>query len=152
MRVQKAGGGKYGIVDDVFMAAKIGKVAKVVRTHPPRSLAGAGAGVDALTFSGTYPLTRLAITDEEMLPTPGDRAADTAAQHGGTAPGAGAGAAGAGGGGGGGAAAVTAEVFGYSTLKPGSLKASAYPAIVRASLCFSLLLSDADADADADAS
>ena len=35
-----AGGGKYGVVDDVFMAAKIGSSAKMLRTHPPVWSAG----------------------------------------------------------------------------------------------------------------
>lgn len=75
-----------------------GHTAKIIRTHPPASLAGAGLGVDALTFSGTYPLTRLAITDTDMLPASkqSDDNNDDDVTDG---------------------AAVTAEVFGYSTLK-----------------------------------
>ena len=75
-----------------------GQTAKIIRTHPPASLAGAGLGVDALTFSGTYPLTRLAITDTDMLPASkqSDGNNDDDVTDG---------------------AAVTAEVFGYSTLK-----------------------------------
>lgn len=46
-----AGSGKYGIVDDVWMAARVGGKAKVLRTHPPGY--AAANGVDALTFSGT---------------------------------------------------------------------------------------------------
>lgn len=84
-----AGSGKYGLVDDVWMAAKLGSgQAKMIRTHPPH---GYGTGVDALDFSGTYPLTRLRVSDVAL---PG------------------------------------VDIFGYSTLKPTSLKESAYPAVV----------------------
>ena len=67
-----------------------GGKAKVLRTHPP-AYAGAAA-VDALTFSGTYPATRLAVTDASLP--------------------------------------AKLSVFGYSTLKPTDLKASAFPAVV----------------------
>eukprot|EP01051_Picozoa_sp_SAG22_P001825 SAG22_NODE_75_length_22256_cov_45.062960_12_plen_700_part_00 len=149
-----AGSGKYGNVDDVFMAARVGVSpamhkyavflsifvlassavvcatrvltrlsaaalqtgpAKVLRTHPP-SYAKAQA-VDALTFSGSYPLTRLTIEDEALRRggEAGGAAAAAAAAGTGTA------AAGTGG--------VELSVFGYSTLKPGSLAESAYPAL-----------------------
>jgi hypothetical protein len=56
-----AGGGKFGLVDEVWMAAKVGRAAKMLRTHPP-SWARAGpdgydAAVAALNFSGTVALT-----------------------------------------------------------------------------------------------
>ena len=56
-----AGSGKYGLVDDVWMAARVGTAAKMLRTHPPSY--ASSAAVDALTFSGTYPVTRLNVTD-----------------------------------------------------------------------------------------
>lgn len=59
-----AGSGKYGIVDDVWMAARIGSAAKMLRTTPPPY--AASAAVDSLTFSGTYPVTRLAVGDEAL--------------------------------------------------------------------------------------
>eukprot|EP01043_Picozoa_sp_COSAG02_P029296 COSAG02_NODE_1816_length_10778_cov_4.675812_8_plen_110_part_00 len=59
-----AGSGKYGLVDDVWMAARVGTSAKMLRTHPP-SYASAAA-VDALTFSGTYPVTRLNVGDASL--------------------------------------------------------------------------------------
>jgi non-lysosomal glucosylceramidase len=93
-----AGSGKYGIVDDVWMAARVGGKAKVLRTHPPSSLAA--DGVDALTFSGSYPLTRLVVEDESLT---------TGAAE---------------------AAGLETRVFGYSTLKPTNLAESAYPALV----------------------
>lgn len=96
-----AGSGKYGIVDDVWMAARVGGKAKVLRTHPPGY--AAGHGVDALTFSGSYPLTRLLVEDR-ALTTP----AETASAAGG---------------------GVETRVFGYSTLKPTNLAESAYPAL-----------------------
>lgn len=74
------------------MAVRLNGVARMVRTTPPAFVHDvAEAAADALTFSGTYPLTRLAIEDASL-------------------PGA-------------------AAVYGYSTLKPTSLKDSAYPAI-----------------------
>jgi len=85
-----AGAGKYGIVDDVWMAAHVGGTAKVLRTHPPGY--AASAAVDALTFSGTYPVTRLSVTDASLP--------------------------------------ANLDVYGYSTIKPTDLKASAYPAVV----------------------
>eukprot|EP01046_Picozoa_sp_COSAG06_P028483 COSAG06_NODE_2570_length_6648_cov_1.782257_2_plen_142_part_00 len=60
-----AGAGKYGLVDDVWMAARVGSSAKMLRTHPP-GYAGSAAAVDALTFSGTYPVTRLNVTDASL--------------------------------------------------------------------------------------
>ena len=56
-----AGSGKYGLVDDVIMAARIGDTARVLRTHPPASMAD--DAVAALNFSGTYPVTRLSVLD-----------------------------------------------------------------------------------------
>jgi uncharacterized protein (DUF608 family) len=104
-----AGSGKYGIVDDVWMAARIGGKAKVLRTHPPAY--AAGHGVSALTFSGSYPLTRLLVEDEALTSGSGeDPTATTASEDS--------------------AGGVEARVFGYSTLKPGSLAESAYPALV----------------------
>ena len=59
-----AGSGKYGLVDDVWMAARVGTAAKMLRTHPPRY--AAPHAVDALTFSGTYPVTRLLVEDDAL--------------------------------------------------------------------------------------
>ena len=59
-----AGSGKYGLVDDVIMAARIGDTAKVLRTHPPAAMAA--DAVAALNFSGTYPVTRLSVLDEAL--------------------------------------------------------------------------------------
>eukprot|EP00038_Savillea_parva_P009621 m.184763 g.184763 ORF g.184763 m.184763 type:complete len:1027 (+) comp16225_c0_seq1:84-3164(+) len=88
-----AGSGKYGLVDDVYMGVKVGNTARMVRTQPPAFLSDPQAAApEALTFSGTYPLTRLAIHDTDLV--------------------------------------APTEVYGYSTLKPGSLAASAYPAFV----------------------
>jgi hypothetical protein len=92
-----AGSGKYGIVDDVWMASRINGKAKVLRTQPPGYLNG--KQVDALTFSGTYPLTRLMINDTSLLRATRDDSStpsDTSA-------------------------GVEASVFGYSTLSESSL-------------------------------
>ena len=62
-----AGSGKYGIVDDVMMASRINNVARMLRTHPPAAAATAGRdAVAALNFSGTYPVTRLQVLDDEL--------------------------------------------------------------------------------------
>lgn len=63
------GSGKYGLVDDVWMALRVSRPsegkAKVLRTHPPAYLAG--NGVSEITFSGTYPVTKLALSEEEFV-------------------------------------------------------------------------------------
>ena len=56
-----AGSSKFGLVDDAWLAVSAGGVAKVLRTAPPTY--AAGAGVAALNFSGSYPLTRLVPLD-----------------------------------------------------------------------------------------
>jgi uncharacterized protein (DUF608 family) len=86
-----AGSGKYGLVDDVWMAYRVGGKAKVLRTQPPAYLAA--NAVDALTFSGSYPATRLAVTDSTMP------------------------------------SSAKLSVYGYSTLKPTDLRASAFPGV-----------------------
>ena len=116
--VRPAGSGKYGLVDDVFMAARVqshqannnesatrgatssssssttaaGAVTRVLRTHPPAPLTG--HGVSSLEFSGAYPVTRLRL----------DGAADFAGL-------------------------ADLEVYAFSTLRPMDLAASAVPAI-----------------------
>ena len=64
-----AGAGKYGWVDDVWMAARVGGKAKMLRTHPPAY--ATAAAVDAMTFSGTYPATRLQVSDAALTPESG---------------------------------------------------------------------------------
>ena len=63
-----AGSGKYGLVDDAFMAVRVGGTARVLRTHTPQSLGGVATPTAALTFSGSYPLTRLALEDATLVP------------------------------------------------------------------------------------
>ena len=99
-----AGQGKYGLVDDVYMGFKVDGKAEMLRTTPPRWADQATDGAASLTFSGTYPVTRLVV------------GADTPTRQ--QAPAAG-----------GGGGAVTVAAMAYSTLKPTSLKDSAYPAI-----------------------
>ena len=54
MNAGPAGNGKLGIVDDAFMAVKVGSEdAKVVRTHLPASLGGVAAGVESIEFAGS---------------------------------------------------------------------------------------------------
>ena len=94
------GSGKYGLVDEVVMAAKFGSKSRVLRTHPPAALAG--KGVSSLTFSGTYPVTRLVLDPSDFK---------------GTAEGAG------------GGMPAAASVYGFSTLRPTDLEGSAAPQI-----------------------
>jgi hypothetical protein len=101
-----AGSGKYGIVDDVWMASRINGKAKVLRTQPPGYLSG--HAIDALTFSGTYPITRLVLNDSALLKTSDEKPSSATASS----------------------DAVQASVFGFSTLKPGDMNASAAPALV----------------------
>lgn len=61
-----AGSGKYGLVDDFWMAAYANGRAKMLRTTPPAYGRAMGAAVDALNFSGTYPLTRLQVLDSAL--------------------------------------------------------------------------------------
>jgi hypothetical protein len=96
---------RYGVVDDVWMAARVGGKAKILRTHPPGY--AAGHGVDALTFSGSYPLTRLLVEDDTLTnPVEYMSTADNIVGGG-----------------------VETRVYGYSTLKPTDMKESAYPAL-----------------------
>lgn len=98
-----AGSGKYGIVDDAWMAVRVARTlqtkTKVLRTHPPAYLRG--QGVSQLTFSGTYPVTKLALADAELALADDDHLQDT-----------------------------PLSLFAYSTLRPTDLEGSAYPAIV----------------------
>ncbi len=69
-----AGSGKFGLVDDAFMAVRLGGTARVLRTHAPLSLGGVAQPTAALAFSGSYPLTRLAIDDQGLVPATADAA------------------------------------------------------------------------------
>ena len=69
-----AGSGKFGLVDDAFMAVRVGGSARVLRTHAPQSLGGAAQPTAALAFSGSYPLTRLAVEDAGLVPPTADLA------------------------------------------------------------------------------
>ena len=96
-----AGAGKYGVVDDVFSAVRVGGTARVLRTHPPSTLSSADA-VRAFNFSGSYPLTRLVVDDDALL-------ADSARENGVT---------------------HELAMYGYSVLRPGDRpEASAHPAL-----------------------
>jgi non-lysosomal glucosylceramidase len=57
-----AGSAKFGVVSDLLLAAKIGSVAKAIRTHPPNF----AAGVDSINYSGSYPMSKLSIQDSEL--------------------------------------------------------------------------------------
>ena len=56
-----AGAAKFGVLADMMLGARIGGVARALRTAPP-SYAD-GAGVSALTYGGLYPLTRLTMNN-----------------------------------------------------------------------------------------
>lgn len=63
-----AGSGKYGIVDDVWMAVRGGgTITKILRTHPPSY--ASGQAVDSLTFGGSYPVTKLRVNDAALAAT-----------------------------------------------------------------------------------
>jgi len=66
-----SGSGKYGVVDDVYMAARINGKARMLRTTPPK-WATKPEGIEELKFSGTYPMTRLVVRDETLLPGAGN--------------------------------------------------------------------------------
>ena len=57
-----AGSAKFGVVSDLLLAARVGTVAKAVRTHPPSY----APGVDSISYSGSYPMSRLTIQDTEL--------------------------------------------------------------------------------------
>jgi non-lysosomal glucosylceramidase len=57
-----AGSAKFGVVADLLLAARVGTVAKAVRTHPPAY----APGVDAISYSGSYPMSKLTIQDAEL--------------------------------------------------------------------------------------
>jgi len=59
-----AGAAKFGRVEDMVLGVYAGGVAKVLRTHAPAW--AAGAGVQQVTYSGSYPLSRLAVSDPEL--------------------------------------------------------------------------------------
>lgn len=94
------GAAKFGVLADALLGVRVApaggggggaSVAATLRTAPPGGL----PGVDALTYSGSYPVSRLAVTDAALA-----------------------------------GAGVSATVFGYSTLVPGNMPASAAPAAV----------------------
>lgn len=56
-----AGAAKYGVLEDLMLGARVGGVARALRTSPPAYAAGAGAS--ALTYAALYPLASLAFAD-----------------------------------------------------------------------------------------
>lgn len=56
-----AGAAKYGVLEDLMLGARVGGVARALRTAPP--LYAAGAGASALAYSALYPLASLAFAD-----------------------------------------------------------------------------------------
>ena len=83
-----AGAAKFGVLADMMLGARVGGVARALRTAPPPYAAGAGAS--ALTYSALYPLARLAVAAGDFGPdasvaafaystlVPGDPAASAA--------------------------------------------------------------------------
>jgi hypothetical protein len=69
----QAGSAKFGVVSDMALGVKVGPasagagpgVARAMRTSPPPGV----TGVDALTYSGSYPLSRWIVSDAS-LPLP----------------------------------------------------------------------------------
>jgi hypothetical protein len=82
-----AGAAKFGVLEDMVLGARIGGVARTLRTTPPPY----APGVAALTYSALYPLARLAVSEGSFVPAahavavfafsklvPGDRVASAA--------------------------------------------------------------------------
>ena len=61
-----AGNAKLGTVADMLLAVRVGGVARALRTSYLGSAAGAAQGVDALTYRGSYPLSRLEVEDASL--------------------------------------------------------------------------------------
>jgi hypothetical protein len=61
-----AGNAKLGTVADMLLGARVGGVARALRTAPPAYAAGAGAS--SLTYSALYPLARLAAPAGDFAP------------------------------------------------------------------------------------
>lgn len=72
MNQSPAGAAKFGVLQDLILAIRIvaasggAAVTKVVRTSPPTFGANI-SGVDAISYSGSYPVTRLQISDSDLL-------------------------------------------------------------------------------------
>ena len=60
-----AGAAKFGVVADMMLGVRVDSDARLVRTHPP-AWAPAGAGVAQISYSGSYPLSRLSIADPRL--------------------------------------------------------------------------------------
>jgi non-lysosomal glucosylceramidase len=58
-----AGAAKYGVLGDMVLGVRAGATARPVRTNPP---AYAAPGVAQIAYSGSYPLSRLAINDPSL--------------------------------------------------------------------------------------
>jgi hypothetical protein len=58
-----AGAAKFGVLEDFLLGARVGGVARALRTAPP---AYAAPGVASLTYSALYPLARLAVGEGEF--------------------------------------------------------------------------------------
>jgi len=65
-----AGAAKYGVLADMMLGARVGGVARALRTAPPPYAAGAGAS--ALAYAALYPLASLAFADAaaDFAPAP----------------------------------------------------------------------------------
>jgi len=57
-----AGAAKYGVLADMMLGARVGGVARALRTQPPSF----ATGVTSLAYSGLYPLSRLAVADGDF--------------------------------------------------------------------------------------
>jgi len=66
INMSPAGAAKFGVLEDMILGARVGGVARALRTAPPAY--AAGAGVSALTYSALYPLARLAAPAADFAP------------------------------------------------------------------------------------
>lgn len=61
MNQSPAGAAKFGVLEDLMLGARVGGVARALRTSPPAYAVGAGAS--ALSYAALYPLASLAFTE-----------------------------------------------------------------------------------------
>jgi len=66
-----AGNAKLGTVADFMLGVRAGGVARALRTSYLGSAAGAAQGVDAMTYRGSYPLSRLEVEDAALADATG---------------------------------------------------------------------------------
>ena len=69
-----AGNAKLGTVADMMLGVRVGETARALRTSYLGSAAGTAQGVDALTYRGSYPMSRLEVEDASLRAAAGGEA------------------------------------------------------------------------------